>query len=174
MSMKNESAEAEDKNMNQYQRALQSHFIAQWITSLAISVVCCAILFVVFAGYIVKLHEKTNIAEVRLEVLTERHNQLQSEVMQLRRAPLVQINSQTAPQVSQQTGEAVPADAQTPPTEVKTDDAGITLNQPEAAAAPEAAAPAKPAEPVAAHAKPATKATQSSPLPSLPDAPMVR
>ena len=145
---KNASDEGmDDKNTNHYQKALQSHFIAQWITSLAISVVCCAILFVVFAGYIVKLHEKTNIAEVRLEVLMSRHNQLQSDVAQLRRTPLVQINSPTPPQISQTGMEQQPPVATegvpNEPVEAKPEDPGISLNPAEAATPSETAVPAE-------------------------------
>ena len=78
-------------------KSLQAQIIAQWITSLAISVICCAILFIVFAGYIVELHDTTNLISVKLEVLQERHNQLLSEVNNIKRTPVVQINSVAPP-----------------------------------------------------------------------------
>ncbi len=59
--------------------------IAQWITSLAISVICCAVLFVVFAGYIVDLHSAINLATVRLEVVQEKDRHLMSEIAMLKR-----------------------------------------------------------------------------------------
>lgn len=161
MTNKTETCECgEDKSMNQYQKALHAHFVAQWITSLAISVVCCAVLFVVFAGYIVKIHEQANIAEVRVEVLTERVSKLQSEVMLLQRGPLVQINSPTAPQITQgATSEQPPANADKPADAAKaTDENGISLPPGEAG---EQAKEQEPAVPVPAkvapeHAKPAT------------------
>lgn len=52
----------------------------QWIVSLAISVVCCAILFVVFAGYIIEIHNMTAITTVRMEVMQERINNISSEM----------------------------------------------------------------------------------------------
>lgn len=70
---------------NPYQKAIHSQFIGQWITSLAISVICCAILFVVFAGYIVQLHDKANMAGVRIEVLQEKYNQVVADIAALRR-----------------------------------------------------------------------------------------
>lgn len=63
----------------------QEKLTSQWITSLAISVVCCAALFLVFAGYIIDLHEKTADNSVRLEILQERQHQLVMELDALRR-----------------------------------------------------------------------------------------
>lgn len=116
MTQSDEVVRAEERAVSQYQRALQSHFVAQWITSLAISVVCCAILFVVFAGYIVDLHNKSNLTQVRLEVLQERHNQLQSEVMMMRRGPIVQINNP-------------PSQAAAPPAEPQPSSAGVEISE---------------------------------------------
>lgn len=73
--------------------SMQTQVVAQWITSLAISVVCCAVLFIVFAGYIVQLHESTNLMEVRIEVLQEKQNQLTTELASIRRAPVVNIQN---------------------------------------------------------------------------------
>lgn len=78
-------------------KALQAQIVAQWITSLAISVICCAILFIVFAGYIVDLHETTNLLTVKLELLQERHSMLQNEVIVLKRQHVFQITG--TPQV---------------------------------------------------------------------------
>ena len=58
---------------------------AQWITSLAISVVCCAALFLIFAGYIMDVHSKIIDTSIRLEVLQERQNHLVAELDALRR-----------------------------------------------------------------------------------------
>jgi hypothetical protein len=68
-----------------YQANEQENITSQWITSLAISVVCCAALFLVFAGYIMDLHEKTAMTSVRLEFLQERQNQMSAEMDMLRR-----------------------------------------------------------------------------------------
>lgn len=81
-----------------------SQLIAQWITSLAISVICCAVLFVVFAGYIVDLQGKINLATVRLEVYQEKNNQLYSEITYVRR--LFQQHAATPPTPSAEPSQA--------------------------------------------------------------------
>jgi hypothetical protein len=88
-----------NNNQNTTNKALQTQIVAQWITSLAISVVCCAVLFIVFAGYIVELHDTTNLLTVKLEVLQERHNHLVSEVGMIKRPTVVNVNNglQTPP-----------------------------------------------------------------------------
>lgn len=68
-----------------HQASEQENLTSQWITSLAISVVCCAALFLVFAGYMMDLHEKTATISVRLEFYQERQNQLTAELDALRR-----------------------------------------------------------------------------------------
>lgn len=63
-----------------------------WITSLAISVVCCAILFVVFAGYLFGFREKLLIVETKLSMIEQRNAQLSMEIDNLhRRTPIQQI-----------------------------------------------------------------------------------
>lgn len=85
-----------NNNANAANKTLQAQIVAQWITSLAISVVCCAVLFIVFAGYIVDLHDTTNLLTVKLEVLQERHNQLASELTLIKRPTVVQITGAPA------------------------------------------------------------------------------
>lgn len=88
--------------------SLQGQLVSQWITSLAIAVVCCSVLFIVFAGYIVQLHETANLLTVRIEMMRDRQNHLESEMAQLRRTPVVQLT--TGPQVVEPT-EPPPAKA---------------------------------------------------------------
>ncbi len=88
-----------DQNRNQYEKAVQVHFIGQWITSLAISVICCAILFVVFAGYMVGLYEKTNLLEARADIMRENYSNLSSEIMFMRRLPIRSTTRAPAPAV---------------------------------------------------------------------------
>lgn len=98
-----------NNNINHTNKSLQAQIIAQWITSLAISVVCCAVLFIVFAGYIVELHDTTNLLSVKLEVLQERHNQLTSEVTLMKRPTVVQItNGQAKTELAPIAGEGLP------------------------------------------------------------------
>ncbi len=76
---------------------MQGQLVSQWITSLAISVVCCSVLFIVFAGYIVQLHESVNLQSVRIEMLLDRQNHLERDMATLRRTPVVTLN--TTPQL---------------------------------------------------------------------------
>lgn len=94
-----------NNNANNTNKSLQAQIVAQWITSLAISVVCCAVLFIVFAGYIVELHDTTNLLAVKLEVLQERHNQLNSELTLMKRPTVVQFTNDPAKQQMVPTGE---------------------------------------------------------------------
>ncbi len=69
----------------------------QWITSLAIAVVCCAFLFLVFAIYIAdlrKLNEQMSLTVVRLEALQTRQMQVIADLDKLRRPP--QLTTQPA------------------------------------------------------------------------------
>jgi len=61
-----------------------------WISSLAISVVCCAILFVVFAGYLVDLDKTMAIMNVRIDMLEQRQNRTDNDMEGLRRRTAVQ------------------------------------------------------------------------------------
>lgn len=67
--------------VNQEQMKCKS--VGQWIISLAISVVCCAIIFVVSALYIAKIQESANISEIRIELLHGRFKQLSMDVEKL-------------------------------------------------------------------------------------------
>ncbi|MDD2325220.1 MAG: hypothetical protein PHW63_04345 [Alphaproteobacteria bacterium] len=122
-----------------HHKVLQTQIIAQWITSLAISVICCAILFIVFAGYIVKLQESNNLLTVKIEYLEERYKTLADEVARVHRAPqIVQIMAR--PPVS--VGEAPMA----VPTLLAPDEAGMlpAPAAPAASAAPTASGGAEP------------------------------
>lgn len=72
--------------------SMPNHAVTQWITSLAISVICCAILFIIFAGYIVRIQDTTNLLSLRVELLKERNDNMAHEISILRKGPVVQIN----------------------------------------------------------------------------------
>lgn len=99
-----------------------TQLIAQWITSLAISVICCAILFVVFASYILNVQNDLNIATVRIEVLQEKNAQLSSEMDFVRR----RLAALPAPPQIGQAPEAAtaPAAPSTPPA------SGVEITEP--------------------------------------------
>jgi hypothetical protein len=48
-----------------------------WIISLAMSVTCCAVLFVVFASYLVDLNKSFAILSVRLDMMEQRLNRFE-------------------------------------------------------------------------------------------------
>lgn len=98
----------------------------QWVVSLAISIVCCAVLFIVFAGYIFDLNSKTAFVQVRLEAMQDRQIQLANEVDILRHpvvstiqmpmaaqavAPVQPVVQNAQPQAQPQAVYAPPADA---------------------------------------------------------------
>ena len=58
--------------------------LSQWIVSLAISVVCCAGLFVVFAVYIMDLHKDSMRLSLRMDDLKDKQVMLSNEVDVLR------------------------------------------------------------------------------------------
>ncbi len=61
-----------------------------WITSLAISVVCCAVLFVVFASYLFDIKESVAILKDRYDIVSHRMDMMNMEVENLRRRNTVQ------------------------------------------------------------------------------------
>jgi len=61
-----------------------------WIISLAISVVCCAILFVVFAGYLVDIKEGISTSKMRLDLVDQRLNEMNADLENARRRSTVQ------------------------------------------------------------------------------------
>jgi hypothetical protein len=64
--------------------------ISWWITSLAISVICCAILFIIFAGYLMDI--KSNLSEnrLRIDIAERRASEFSTEIDSLRRRTTVQ------------------------------------------------------------------------------------
>jgi hypothetical protein len=61
-----------------------------WITSLAISVVCCAILFVVFASYLFQMKEDLAVQKVHSDITESRLNEITLEIQILNRRSTVQ------------------------------------------------------------------------------------
>lgn len=55
----------------------------QWVVSLAITVVCCALFFLFFAGYFLRTQEKLIEMQVRSEMLEARMNTLENGLMML-------------------------------------------------------------------------------------------
>ena len=55
-----------------------------WITSLAISVTCCAVMFVIFGGYVADLRKDIAAQDVRIEELSQQQNTIMSEMDAIR------------------------------------------------------------------------------------------
>lgn len=55
-----------------------------WITSLAISVTCCAIMFVIFAGYVADIRKNIAAHDLKIEELIQQQNMLVSQIDVLR------------------------------------------------------------------------------------------
>ena len=75
---------------NPNQVAVGNSNVSWWIISLAISVVCCAIIFVVFAGFVVGVIE--NMAEMkgRFAILDQRVNDMSASIETLRTRSAIQ------------------------------------------------------------------------------------
>ena len=81
----------------------RSNSTAQWIISLAISVVCCACLFVVLAFYITDQHIMVSSVSLRMDLLQQRQDRLSNEIELLRRsAPMPQAQRTVVPQAATQ------------------------------------------------------------------------
>lgn len=85
--------------MNANNELRHARVLSQWIVSLAVSVVCCAVLFLVFARYIVEIHASSSLAMVRIEALQDRQSQLVAELDALRRPIPVTYTKSAVPEV---------------------------------------------------------------------------
>ncbi len=75
----------EDKENPLPPKAPKSQAIAWWIASIAMSVLCCSILFVLFAGYIVDIKQTIENATSRIEVIKDREDRILNEIENIRR-----------------------------------------------------------------------------------------
>jgi hypothetical protein len=60
--------------------------ISWWITSLAISVTCCAVLFVIFAGYLSDIKKELSSENAQLEQMAVHEDRLLAEIQTLQRS----------------------------------------------------------------------------------------
>ena len=56
-----------------------------WITSIAVSVLCCSILFVLFASYLVDVKASVRESDERLSLIEMRQNRILGELQLIRR-----------------------------------------------------------------------------------------
>lgn len=111
--------------------------IAQWITSLAISVICCAILFDVFAGYLMDIRSTSNLTIIRVENLQEKIRQLTTDLTALQRQQAASNPKDNAP-VAPPSPPSAGVDL-SDPTLTEPQDAGKAEAAPPPASAPSAA-----------------------------------
>jgi hypothetical protein len=90
--------------------------IMWWISSLASSVVCCAVLFVVFAGYFVEVKQNIEASKVQLDTIDQRLTVMTAEMEAMRRH--MPVSASVAP-ASPAPAAAAPI-AVTPPTAAPT------------------------------------------------------
>lgn len=144
--------------MNSNSATEQHRYMMQWIVSLAISVVCCAVLFFVFALYILNVHDKTLLANIRLEVLQDRHQQVSAKVEAINHVlpPLIRTATIAAQQL------AVSRNAAGAPASIGGDPDQKT---------PSSSATVEPVEPIPApSATPAAPPGAPTPVPPVPKA----
>ncbi|MEQ1653610.1 MAG: hypothetical protein ABL897_14070 [Hyphomicrobium sp.] len=70
--------------------------ILQWITSLAITIVCCAIFFLVFSGQFLAMQKEVTAARVETGMLEARLNYLESHILWGQRHQVVNDVSKTS------------------------------------------------------------------------------
>lgn len=70
-----------------------------WIAVLAVAITACAILFLVFANYLVTINKNLSAANARLSVMESNESQLLSELQALHRAVITngKMNQQVTP-----------------------------------------------------------------------------
>lgn len=119
--------------MSMDQLSAKNQTILWWIASIASSVLCCAILFVLFATYLIDIKGAIKDNDERLNLIREREDRILAEIAMIRKHPVFQL-----PVARGATEAPTPLGAQAPETPAA----------PEAAPAP--AAPAVTAPPAAA------------------------
>jgi hypothetical protein len=72
--------------MSENDENARSNAMAQWIVSLAVSIVCCACLFVVLAFYITDQHITVSTVSLRMDLLQQRQDRLTQEIDMIRHA----------------------------------------------------------------------------------------
>ncbi|MDE1900885.1 MAG: hypothetical protein KGI37_04470 [Alphaproteobacteria bacterium] len=56
-----------------------------WIASIAVSVLCCSILFVLFAGYLVEVKQDIKESDMRINAIEEREDTILANIEALRK-----------------------------------------------------------------------------------------
>lgn len=74
--------------------------VSWWITSLAISVACCAILFVIFANYLNDIKTQLAAQNTQLEQMSEHQDKLLNEIKSLHASMTVKTPTESANSVT--------------------------------------------------------------------------
>lgn len=72
------------------QSSEETRKLSQWVASIAITVVCCALFFLFFAGYFLRTQEKLIEMQVRSEMQEARMNMLENNLLMLGQRTVVQ------------------------------------------------------------------------------------
>ncbi|MGB9154000.1 MAG: hypothetical protein WCD70_13050 [Alphaproteobacteria bacterium] len=115
-----------------------------WITSIATSVVCCSVIFVLFASYFVDVRQDIKEGNIRINAIEEREDKILSEIEIIRKhtmpLPGQAVETPGVPAAAPVAPMPVAAPAPTPP-----DAAMPVVTPPAPAPTPDAAQPAAPA-----------------------------
>jgi hypothetical protein len=71
--------------------------IQQWIVSLVVTVVCCAVFFLAFAGHFMDMQKEVTTARVEIGMLEARLNNLESNILWGQHHQAAQTQKETAP-----------------------------------------------------------------------------
>jgi hypothetical protein len=86
-----------------------------WIASIAVSVLCCSVLFILFASYLVEVKTDIRDTNMRLNTVERREDRILVELETLRKHDMP-AQAATAPVVPDAQGIAVPASGDAPAT----------------------------------------------------------
>ena len=132
-----------------------------WLVSIAVSVVCCAVLFVLFASYLVEMKADLKDSATRINLVEEREDRILSELETMNKRGLA-----SAPVAAPAPAAPASAPVVEPPA---TPAPSAETPSPQVPAMPAPAEVTTPAPPVAVPAMPATppaSATPAVPAPS--------
>jgi len=87
-----------------------------WITSIAVSVLCCSVLFVLFASYLVEMKQSAKDNELRITAIEEREDRILAELEIIRKHSLAQATAPAAQAVAPEAPATTATDQGTSPT----------------------------------------------------------
>lgn len=85
-----------------------------WIVVLAVAITCCAILFVIFANYLVVINKNLSSANAQLMIMESNESQLLSELQAMHRTMMANQKAQQPQPPAQPPASAPPSPAAPP------------------------------------------------------------